>query len=79
MRKKKNPPSRAAISDSSLLSELAATKLSIDTLLSCLNEQTDPDLIDSYSYELKGAYLRYKFLIKQARLLTEHTTTKETA
>ena len=35
--------------------------------LADLNYQTDPDMIDCYTYQLKGAYMRYKFLLKQVQ------------
>lgn len=64
--KKKNPPPQSSVTtDSSLLIDLNDTKKKIDTLLQHLNYQTDPDLIDCYAYQLKGAYMQYKFLLKQ--------------
>lgn len=67
MRKKKNPSSQMVITDSSLRREMSDAKKEIDIILSHLNNQTDPDLIDCYAYQLKGAYMRYKFLLKQIR------------
>ena len=65
---KKNPlPQNCAVTDSSLLIEMHQAKQDIDTILLHLNYQTDPDLIDCYTYQLKGAYMRYKFLLKQAQ------------
>lgn len=64
--KKREPlPQPASTTDSSLLTDLNNTKKKIDTLLLHLNYQTDPDLIDCYAYQLKGAYMQYKFLLKQ--------------
>ena len=77
MHKKKNPISQTVITDSSLRKELSNTKKEIDTLLSHLNDQTDPDLIDCYTYQLKGAYMRYKFLLKEIRLMSEHAPDME--
>lgn len=57
----------SVITDSSLLTEIKSAKKDIDTILLHLNYQTDPDLIDSYTYQLKGAYMRYKFLLRQAQ------------
>lgn len=57
-----------ALTDSSLLTEMDHAKNDIDAILSHLNYQTDPDLIDCYTYQLKGAYLRYRFLLKQTQL-----------
>lgn len=55
------------ITDSPLLMEVQNAKKDIDTILLHLNYQTDPDLIDSYTYQLKGAYMRYRFLLRQAQ------------
>ena len=65
-RKKKNQSSQEyVITDPSLLDDLGNVKKDIDTILLHLNYQTDPDLIDSYAYQLKSAYMRYKFLLRQ--------------
>lgn len=66
--KKKSPsPQNCTVTDSSLLIEMHQAKQDIDTILLHLNYQTDPDLIDCYIYQLKGAYMSYKFLLKQAQ------------
>lgn len=66
--KKRNPLSHnTVITDSSLLIDLSDAKKDIDTILLHLNYQTDPDLIDCYTYQLKGAYMRYKFLLKRVQ------------
>lgn len=52
-------------SSSYLINDINSTKKDIETILLHLDYQTDPDLIDSYSYQLKGAYMRYKFLLRQ--------------
>ena len=57
-------------SDSYLLKDINNAKKDINTILQHLDYQTDPDLIDSYSYQLKGAYMRYKFLLRQIRQTT---------
>lgn len=65
-RKKKNQSSQDyVITDPSLLDDLGNVKKDIDTILLHLNYQTDPDLIDSYAYQLQSAYMRYKFLLRQ--------------
>lgn len=67
-KQKKNPSShRGVTTDSSLLIDLDNAKKDIDTILLHLNYYTDPDLIDCYTYRLKGAYMRYKFLLKQVQ------------
>jgi len=60
-------PKNTVITDSALLMEMHNAKKDIDTILLHLNYQTDPDLIDCYTYQLKGAYMRYKFLLKQVQ------------
>lgn len=68
---KKNPHSQKTETASSyLLDDINTTKRDIETLLLHLDYQTDPDLIDSYSYQLKGAYMRYKFLLRQIQQTT---------
>ncbi len=68
---KKNPNSHIQEnSNSYLLDDINTTKRDIETLLLHLDYQTDPDLIDSYSYQLKGAYMRYKFLLRQIQQTT---------
>ena len=56
--------------NSYLLEDINTAKQDIETILLHLNYQTDPDLIDSYSYQLKGAYMRYKFLLRQIQQTT---------
>jgi hypothetical protein len=34
---------------------------------------SDPDLIDCYIYELNAVWKRYKFLLKQAKCLEQHS------
>ncbi|MCM1158755.1 MAG: DUF2508 family protein [Bacteroidales bacterium] len=67
-KKKRNPsPHQRVMTDSSLLDDLSHAKKDIDTILFHLNYQTDPDLIDSYCYQLKGAYMRYRFFLRQVQ------------
>lgn len=68
---KKNPNSQLKEnSDSCLMQDINNAKKDIETILLHLDYQTDPDLIDSYSYQLKGAYMRYKFLLRQIQQIT---------
>lgn len=65
-KEKKNQPSQFTVTtDSLLIEDLKGAKRNIDTILNHLNYCTEPDLIDSYTYELKAAYLRYKYLLQQ--------------
>jgi hypothetical protein len=54
------------------VSDLNQAKKEIDTLLLHLNYYTDPDLIDSYTYQLKGAYLKYRFFLRQLQTDAEN-------
>ena len=73
--KKKNPVSHECeIMDSYLLNDINNAKKDIETILLHLDYQTDPDLIDSYSYQLKGAYMRYRFLLRQIQQTTNCQT-----
>lgn len=70
MQKKRNPLLQTTvITDPSLIIDLTDAKKDIDAILLHLNYQTDPDMIDCYTYQLKGAYMRYRFLLKQAQRL----------
>lgn len=64
-KKKSRLTQEITVSDPTLLDDLGNVKRDIDTILLHLNYQTDPDLIDSYAYQLKSAYMRYKFLLRQ--------------
>ena len=68
--KKKNQPSQMERSDSCLIDDINLAKRDIETLLAHLDYQTDPDMIDCYSYQLKGAYMKYKFLLRQIQQTT---------
>lgn len=66
--KKRNQSSQPNVnSNSSFQIDLYNAKCDIDTILLHLNDQTDPDMIDCYTYQLKGAYMRYRFLLKQIK------------
>lgn len=71
VQEKKNQKSQQKeSSDSYLLSDINNAKRDIETLLLHLDYQTDPDMIDCYSYQLKGAYMKYKFLLRQIQQTT---------
>lgn len=52
-----------------LLIELEKTKLALETAYSNFENSIDPDLIDSYIYEVNAVQQKYRFLIKQIKLL----------
>ena len=60
--------------DDELLKELEKTKLAIDTAYSNFENVIEPELIDSYIYELNAAQERYKYLLRQAKALDRQLT-----
>lgn len=52
-----------------LQSEIAQTKLALESAYSHFENVLDPDLIDYCIYELNAIQKRYEFLLKQAKQL----------
>ena len=57
------------ISREQLLSDLKLTKTALDDAYSNFEQGVDPDLVDSYIYEVNAVQKRYHFLLKQVQLL----------
>ena len=57
------------ISREQLLSDLKQTKTALDDAYSNFEQVVDPDLVDSYIYEVNAVQKRYHFLLKQVQLL----------
>lgn len=57
------------LTEDSLLREIQRTKMALETAYSNFENSLDPDLIDSYIYEVNAVQKRYKFLLKQAKSL----------
>ena len=57
------------ISREQLLSDLKHTKTALDDAYSNFEQVVDPDLVDSYIYEVNAVQKRYHFLLKQVQLL----------
>lgn len=55
--------------EETLIKEIQRTKLALETAYSNFENCLDPDLIDSYIYEVNAAQKRYKFLLKQVKTL----------
>lgn len=53
--------------DEVLKDEIMKTKLALESAYSNFQNVVDPDLIDSYIYEVNAVQLRYKFLLKQLK------------
>lgn len=54
-----------------LLEGMRQTKLSIDQAYIGFNTTKDPDLIESYVFEINALQARYSYLLRQIRALEE--------
>lgn len=54
-----------------LLLEISKAKLALESAYSNFENVVDPDLIDCYIYEVNSVQKRYKYLLKQAKLLSD--------
>ena len=57
------------LSREQLLSDLKMTKTALDDAYSNFEQVVDPDLVDSYIYEVNAVQKRYHFLLKQVQML----------
>ena len=57
------------VSREQLLTDLKLTKTALDNAYSNFDQAVDPDLVDSYIYEVNAVQKRYHFLLKQVQLL----------
>ena len=57
------------ISREQLLSDLKRTKTALDDAYSNFEQVVDPDLVDSYIYQVNAVQKRYHFLLKQVQML----------
>lgn len=57
------------VSREQLLTDLKLTKTALDDAYSNFEQAVDPDLVDSYIYEVNAVQKRYQFLLKQVQLL----------
>ncbi len=55
-----------------LLEGLARTRQLINQAYACFNQESDPDLIESYVFEINALQSRYSYLLRRVREL-EHT------
>lgn len=53
----------------SLLDDIAKTKFALEVAYSGFDYVTEPDLIDSYIYQVNAVMKRYKYLLEQAAKL----------
>lgn len=54
-----------------LLEGLERTKVLIHQAYACFNRESDPDLIESYVFEINALQSRYSYLLKRVRELEE--------
>lgn len=66
LEKQKKPPKKEAFLKKSLLE----AQRCLENAYTGLDGVNDPDLIDSYIYELNAAYLRYRVLLRDFKALT---------
>ena len=57
------------VSKEQLLTDLKLTKTALDDAYSNFEQVVDPDLVDSYIYQVNAVQKRYHFLLKQVQLL----------
>lgn len=57
--------------------EISRAKLALESAYSNFENVVDPDLIDCYIYEVNAVQKRYKYLLKQAKLLTDDDMTEQ--
>lgn len=54
-----------------LLDGLERTRILIHQAYACFNRESDPDLIESYVFEINALQSRYSYLLKRVRELDE--------
>lgn len=56
-----------------LLEGLDRTKVLINQAYSCFNRASDPDLIESYVFEINALQSRYSYLLRRVREIEQST------
>ncbi|MGN1003575.1 MAG: DUF2508 family protein [Oscillospiraceae bacterium] len=54
-----------------LLEGLARTRVLINQAYACFNRESDPDLIESYVFEINALQSRYSYLLRRVRELEQ--------
>ena len=54
-----------------LLEALARTRVLINQAYACFNQESDPDLIESYVFEINALQSRYSYLLRRVRELEQ--------
>lgn len=69
MKKQKSSQTNEKKEHFELLEDIARTKCALDSAYSNFDNVVEPDLIDSYIYEVNAVQKRYNFLLECARKL----------
>ena len=69
LRKKEDPNLRQEREE--LLEGLARTRVQINQAYACFNRESDPDLIESYVFEINALQSRYSYLLRRVRELKQ--------
>lgn len=52
-----------------LLEVMARTRVEINQAYACFNQQSDPDLVESFVYEINALQSRYSYLVRRMKEL----------
>ena len=66
-RKKEDPAAQRERQE--LMDGLAQTRVQINQAYACFNRESDPDLIESYVFEINALQSRYSYLLRRVREL----------
>ena len=69
LRKKEDPAVQQERQE--LLEGLAKTRVLINQAYACFNQESDPDLIESYVFEINALQSRYSYLLRRVRELKQ--------
>lgn len=69
LRKRQDSPAQQERQE--LLEGLASTRVLINQAYSCFNRESDPDLIESYVFEINALQSRYSYLLRRVRELEQ--------
>lgn len=69
LRRPQETPTRAE--HTQLMQELARTRVQVNQAYSGFNHAHDPDLIESYVYEINALQARYNYLLRRAKELEQ--------
>lgn len=64
---RKKPDSALRRERQELLEGLERTKVMIHQAYACFNRESDPDLIESYVFEINALQRRYSYLLRKVR------------